>query len=79
MSWFKARRGGKSITPLKDLPHYIQVQEIKERRTGISKGKAARKPDTGTSEGEKTGDLSQETDPKMKQVKQVSLQPRTPS
>ena len=63
MSWFKSRRGGKSITPLKDLPHYTQEQELQERRMAIRKDKAARKQETaGTNtEGEEeTGVLNQE-------------------
>ena len=30
-TWFKSKRGGQAITPLKDMPYYIQRQELEDR------------------------------------------------
>ena len=39
-SWFKAPRGGRDLTPRKDLPHWIQEKELSKR----TRSKYIRKP-----------------------------------
>ena len=75
--WFKSKRGGQSVTPLKDLPHY-QHQEKESRKEG-------RKPIATDVRGARKGSPApsrkqgrEQEDTKVKEVETVVFVPATP-
>ena len=58
LTWFKGKRGGRNVTPLKDLPFYNQKESLKNPGNGARKQEKRNKRE---GEGEGNANRGQET------------------